>query len=289
MSMVKNKFDFSQLIIIAILTLWGLFIFYPFYNSFLISIVPMSVYTKTPFLFYPPKLDFGSYKFVLGWHSLANGFYVTTMVTLIGTIYNLFLTVMTAFALSKPIPGRKFFNYMIIFTMYFSGGLIPFYLVVKNLGLRNSILSMVLPTGIYIMYMLIMRSYFYTIPEEIEESARMDGAGEMRILFSLVLPLSKPMLATIGLYYAVDRWNEWWLGTLFITKTDLMPLQLLLRNMLMSTKVLTQYIPVSSKIVIFPEGIKMACVIVSMVPILCVYPFLQKYFAKGLVLGSVKG
>lgn len=289
MAIGSRKFDWSHFIIVLVLSFWAVCIFYPFYNSFLISIVPMKVYTRTPFLFYPPELDFTSYQFVLGWRSLKTGFSTTALITVFGTIFNLLLTVTTAFALSKPIPGRKFFNYMIIFTMYFSGGLIPYYLIVKNLGLRNSILAMILPTGINIMYMLIMRSYFYTIPEEIEESAKLDGAGEMRILFSLVLPLSKPMLATIGLYYAVDRWNEWWLGNLFITKTDLMPLQLLIRNMLMSTKVLTQYIPVTGKITIFPEGIKMACVLVTMVPILCVYPFLQKYFTKGLVLGAVKG
>lgn len=289
MSVLRKKFDWPLLVIVGCLSLWGLIIFYPFYNSFLVSIVPMEVYTKTPFLFYPPKLDFGSYKFVLGWDLLTSGLLVTTVVTILGTIYNLILTVMTAFALSKPIPGRKFFNYMIIFTMYFSGGLIPFYLIVKNLGLKNNIMGMVAPTGIYIMYMLIMRSYFYTIPEEIEESAKLDGASMLRILFSIIIPLSKPMLATIGLYYAVDRWNEWWLGNLFVTKVNLMPLQLIIRNMLQDSRAMTQYIPTSNNIVIFPEGLKMASIIITMLPIVIVYPFLQKYFVKGLVLGSVKG
>lgn len=285
----RRKLDLPHLAFIAMLCAWGLTIVYPFYNSVLISIVPMSVYTKTPFLFYPKKLDFGSYIYAFTWKSIWNGAFVTLIVTAAGTVYNLLLTVSTAYALSKRIPGRKFFNYMIIFTLYFSGGLIPFYILISNqLGLINTVLAMILPTGINIVYMLIMRSYFYTIPAEIEESAKLDGANDILILYRIVLPLCLPMLATIGLYYAVDRWNEWWLGMLFSQRVNVMPLQLFIRNMLQNSSLISNNPRISEHIQIFPVGIQMACIVITTVPIICVYPFLQKYFVKGLVLGGVK-
>jgi putative aldouronate transport system permease protein len=286
---VKNAFDWPHTIFVIILCLWGLIILYPFYNSVLMSIVPMGTYLRTPFLFYPKKIDLDSFKFVFGWHAIWGGALVTVFITIVGTAYNVFLTVMTAYALSKKIPGRKFFNYMIIFTMFFQGGLIPYYLLISHtLNLRNNIFSMILPTGIQILYMMVMRSYFQTIPAEIEESAKIDGANDAVILFKIVLPLCLPMLATISLFYAVDRWNEWWFGQLFITQISKMPLQLFIKNMLATSSVITNGIPVNLHISVFPEGIKMACIIVTAAPIICVYPFLQKYFVKGLVLGGVK-
>jgi putative aldouronate transport system permease protein len=287
----RQERDFSYAVIVGILLLWGLILAYPFYNAILVSITPLSVYGRTPFLIYPKKIDLSAYKFVLTqWSRIWTGLEITALVTILGTAYNVVLTVSTAYALTKPIPGRKFFNYIIVFTMYFSGGLIPFYLLVsRTLHLRNSILSMILPTGIYVVYMLIMRSYIQTIPEELEESAKLDGANEATILFRILLPLCKPMLATVGLYYGVDRWNEWWFGNLFMTKTSLMPLQLHLRNMLQDSSVLTSSIPVSMQITIFPQGIQMAAILIAAIPIVIVYPFLQRYFVKGLVLGAVKG
>lgn len=288
---IKRRWDIGYGAIIGLLVLWGLILAYPFYNSILISIVPVSTYARTPFLFYPKQIDLGSYKFVLTqWSRIWSGFFITAIVTVAGTVYNIVLTVSAAYALTKPIPGRKFFNYLIMFTMYFSGGLIPFYLLVSRmLHLRNNILAMILPTGIYVIYMLIMRSYIQTIPEELEESAKLDGAQEVTVLFRIILPLCKPMLATISLYYAVDRWNEWWLGNLFMTRTALQPLQLHIRNMLQDASVITDMIPVGIRIMIFQEGIQMAAIILTMIPIVIAYPFLQRYFVKGLVLGAVKG
>ena len=172
--------------------------------------------------------------------------------------------------------------------MYFSGGLIPYYLVIKGLGLRNSLFVMIFPVGINIMYMLIMKSYFMTLPAEIEESAKVDGASEVQVLFRIILPLSLPMLATITLFYAVDRWNEWFLGMVFITSVGKMPLQLFIRNMLASVSDIVSSIPAATQIDVFGEGIQMACVIVTMLPI-AVFPFLQRYFVKGITLGAVKG
>ena len=285
----RKKRDIPHTIIIAALTLWALIILYPFYNSVLVSIVPMSVYVRQPFLLYPPALDFSAYQFILSWTSLLNGFKTTLIVLVFGVVYNLFLTVTMAYVLSKPIPGRSIVNFVVVFTMFFQGGLIPGFLLIKNLGLMNSYAAMILPAGVGIMNMMIMRSYFRTIPVELEEAAKLDGAGEYTILLRIFLPLSKPMLATIALYYGVDRWNEWYNGLLFMRSVEKWPLQLFIRNILASTTAITDGMPQSIRPVIFAQGIQMAAVIVTIVPIAILYPFLQRYFVKGLTLGGVKG
>ena len=284
-----KKFDWPSFLIVTLLCCWGLIVLYPFYNSVLISLVTSETYSKTPFLLFPPKIDFSAYQIVFAWKGIVSGFKTTFIILVFGVAYNLFLTISTAYALTKPMPGRKFFNYMIIFTMYFSGGLIPYYLLVsQSLHLRDQYASMILPVGIHIMYMMIMQSYFRTIPLEIEESAKLDGANDLVILFKIILPLSLPMLATITLYYAVDRWNEWWNGMLFIRSVGKMPLQLHIRNIIQSSQVITESIPESLQPTTFAMGIQMATVMTSIIPITLMYPFLQKYFVKGLTLGSVK-
>jgi len=285
----RRKRDIPKMIIVAVLTVWGLIVFYPFYNSVLVSIVPMSEYIRQPFMLYPPELDFSSYKFILSWTTLSSGFKTTLIVTVFGVAYNLFLTVTMAYALAKPIPGRRIVNLFVVFTMFFQGGLIPSFLLIKDLGLMDNYLAMILPTGIGIMNLMIMRSYFYTIPVELEEAARLDGAGEFTILLRIFMPLSMPMLATIGLYYCVDRWNEWFHGLLYMRSVDKWPLQLLIRNMLASTSSITNLMPDSVKPNVFAQGIQMAVVIVTIIPVAILYPFLQKYFVKGLTLGGIKG
>jgi putative aldouronate transport system permease protein len=268
--------------------LWGIIILYPFYNAVLTSIVPMSVYVRSPFLLYPPELDFSSYEFIFQWRGLFSGFKSTVIVVILGVAYNLFLTVTMSYVLSKPIPGRRIVNLFVIFTMFFQGGLIPGYLLIKNLHLIDSYGAMILPAGIAVMNLMIMRSYFQTIPIDLDEAARLDGAGEMQILMKIYLPLSVPMLATIGLYYGVDRWNEWYNGMLFIRSIDKLPLQLMIRNMLQSASSVINELPEDLRPNTFPQGIQMAGIIVTILPISIVYPFLQKYFVKGLTLGGVK-
>jgi putative aldouronate transport system permease protein len=285
---INKRFDWFHTIFVTILCIWGLVILYPFYNAILISFIPQGTYIRTPFLFYPKKIDLASYYYIFHWRSIFYGFRTTALVVILGTTYNVLLTVFTAYALNKPIPGRKLFVYFIVFTMYFSGGLIPYYLQMKNLHLINHYAAMILPTGISIMYMLIMQSYFRTLPPDMEESAKIDGANEFTILFKIILPLCKPMIATITLFYSVDRWNEWWHGMLFIRKAEMMPLQLLIRNMLQSSNEITNQIPSAINRQIFPLGIQLAAIVITMLPIACAYPFLQKYFVKGLTLGAVK-
>ena len=268
----------------------ALLILYPFYNSVCVSLVSQADYIKTRFMLYPRNITFESYFVVFKNGSIFDGMKVTLIITLVGVLYNILLTVSLAYGFSKEFPGKKLFMMMIVFTMYFSGGLIPFYLLIKDLKLVDNIFSMILPSGVSIMYMTVIRQNFESLPAELEESARIDGANDLTILFRILLPLSVPILVTFALYYGVERWNEWYNGMLFIRSFEKRPLQLVLRGIIqttgqaMVTNELEQY-----NITPFSEGIKMACVVVTMTPIILVYPFIQKYFVSGMTVGAVKG
>lgn len=282
-----NGVDWGIMIFLA---LFALIILYPFYNSICVSLVSQADYIKSRFMLYPRNVTFESYFVVFKNGSIFDGMKVTLLITIIGVLYNMLLTVSLAYGFSREFPGKKLFMMMIVFTMYFSGGLIPFYLLIKDLKLVDNIFSMILPSGVSIMYMTVIRQNFESLPAELEESARIDGAGDLTILFRILLPLSVPMLVTFALYYGVERWNEWYNGMLFIRSFDKRPLQLVLRGIIqttgqaMVTNELEQY-----NITPFSEGIKMACVVVTMTPIMMVYPFIQKYFVSGLTVGAVKG
>lgn len=288
--MKKSKFGIADIVILGVLSLWALAIFYPFYNTFLVSIVTSREYTTTPFMLYPKNVTFEAYKFVFSNPMIMNGFKNTVLITITGVTYNMFLTVVTAYALSKKgYPGQKVFMYMVIITMFFSGGLIPSYLLVKGLHLTNKLGAMILPYGINVFYMLVVRNYFLSIPESLEESAKLDGANDITILFRIILPLSMPVLATFFLFYSVDRWNEWYNGLLYIKSPGKYPLQLVLRNIINNfNSAMDANTPADLRASIFSDGIRMASVIVTMSPIMCLYPFLQKYFIKGILVGAVK-
>ena len=282
-----NAFDY---ILIVFLTVFALLILYPFYNSVCVSLVSQADYIKTRFMLYPRNITFESYFVVFKNGSIFDGMKVTLIITLVGVLYNMLLTVSLAYGFSKEFPGKKLFMMLIVFTMYFSGGLIPFYLLIKDLKLVDNIFSMILPSGVSIMYMTVIRQNFESLPAELEESARIDGANDLTILFRILLPLSVPILVTFALYYGVELWNEWYNGMLFIRSFEKRPLQLVLRGIIqttgqaMVTNELEQY-----NITPFSEGIKMACVVVTMTPIILVYPFIQKYFVSGMTVGAVKG
>lgn len=279
-----TSFDVILAILMAIL---ALVILYPFYNAVLISVVSQYEYLQTPILLFPKQWDFTSYAFVFESGQILSGMRTTIILLVVGVLYNMFLTVTLAYALTKPFPGKKVVTYIIIFTMYFSGGLLPFYLLIKNLGMIDSIWSMIIPTGISFMYMTVIKQNFESIPAELEESAKIDGASDIRILRSIYLPLSKPVLATFVLYYGVERWNEWWNGMLFIKDVDKQPLQLILRNIIMNAASVTD--GSASDAVVFGDGVKMASILIAMLPIMCLYPFLQRFFIGGLTVGAVKG
>ena len=285
-----RRFGVADFVLLALLTLLGLIILYPFYNAILVSLVPNTVYLRYQgLMLWPPEVTLEAYSFTfqssLIWYGFKNSF----LITVIGTVYNMVLTILCAYALTKPIPGGKVIRFLIVFTMYFSGGLIPFYLLIRDLGLIDTLWSMILPTGINIMYMLIISNYFKSLPPALEESAKIDGATDLRILWSVILPLSLPLLATFTLYYAVERWNEWYNAMLFVKNVENWPLQNVLRTIINDVNMMaTQNIPGQAKPEIKGDAIKMSSIIIGMAPIMCLYPFLQRYFLSGMTLGAVK-
>jgi len=288
--MVRHVHVFDVILFI-ILTLFALVIVYPFYNTILVSIVPQADYTRQPFMLIPKRITWENYKFVFESPLLLRSMLNSVVLAVIGTIYNMVLTVLLAYAFTKrDLPGRNIFRFILVFTMYFGGGLVPTYLLYKALGLVGNFWVLVLPTGVSITYMLIISSNMSELPAEIEESAKMDGANDIQILFKIVLPLIKPILATFTIYYAVERWNEWYSAMLYLKDNKLWPLQMALRQIISSaTSISTVALTGDTRPPIYGEGIKMACIVVTVFPLMALYPFLQRYFLTGLTLGAVKG
>lgn len=245
------------------------------------------------FLF-PSSFDFGSYKYLYTDGKVTRGLMISIVVTVVGTALSLIVSTAGAYALSKKsLPGRNIIFNGIIFTMFFSGGLIPYFLTVQKLHLQNNLLVMIVPLAVNTFYLILMKNFFNTISPALEESAKIDGANDITILARIVVPVSMPIIATMILFYAVDRWNEWWLPTLFINDTKLYPLQLVLRNALTNLSALissaTGLQMAAGTQNIYGDSVRSAMIVVSSVPIIIVYPFIQKYFAKGIMIGSVKG
>lgn len=289
----KKQFSVTSVLIALLLGIFALCTIYPLYNVFLTSVTPYQDSATSGFYLYPKSIDWTSYELLFKDATVPRSLLVSLTVTLLGTAYSMLLSITMGYALSKKgYIGRNFFLIFVVITMFFSGGLIPYYLVVRDVGLIDSLLSMIIPTGINTFYMIIIKSYFSTIPENLEESARIDGANDIYILFKIVIPLSAPILATMTLFYAVDRWNEWFNAMLFIKSPDKLPLQIILRNMLVSMEMssLSQAAVAiqESKRPIYAESLRAAIIIITSLPILMFYPFLQKYFTKGIMLGSIK-
>jgi putative aldouronate transport system permease protein len=278
----------------AALVILALLIIYPFYNCLLQSVLPYEYSTTFGFYLFPPAIDLTNYKVLLLSPQIQSGAYVTLLVTVLGVLYNMFLTVTMGYALSrKGYYGRTFFINFVLVTMFFSGGLIPNYLLVQSLGLMDTVASMILPLGITPFWLILMKSFFSSIPDSLVESAKIDGANEIVILARIMLPVAMPIIATITLFYAVARWNEWFNGMIYIRAQSKKPLQLLLSDMLvrMDTSLLSQSAAsaLSAGQKVYAQSMRMAMVMITAIPILCVYPFLQKYFVKGIMLGSIKG
>jgi len=240
---------------------------------------------------YGQGLSLEAYRMVLVNREIIVGYANTLFRTVVGTILTLLATALAAYPLSRPnMPFRKRLTFFVIFTMLFNGGLVPGYLLIRNLGLINSLWVYVLPTLVTAFNVLIMKSFFQSIPESLAESAMIDGANDFSILFRIYLPLSKPVLATVGLWTAVTHWNSWFDGLLFVTDSSKQVLQIILRRIVIenSTEMVEKGIMNPNVLDFTPDTIKAATVVVTILPILFVYPFAQKYFVKGVMLGSVK-
>jgi putative aldouronate transport system permease protein len=284
-----TAFDALNAIILGVLALIALF---PFYNVLIISLAKYEVITDSFIYLLPASIDFTAYKYIITEKKFLNAFLVSSFVTVFGVAFNMTLSVVGAYGLSKKkIPGRNFFLGAILFTMFFNGGLIPYYLVVNGLGLVNNILVMIIPNGIATMYLIIMKNYFATIPESMEESAKIDGANDLYILWKIIIPISAPFIATFALFYAVDRWNEWWNALIFINESNKAPLQIFLREILIvfNDQIGTMGAAIrDSKTKVYMQGVQMAAIVVTALPIICIYPFLQKHFVSGIMIGSIK-
>ena len=284
----SSKFGPLDIVIFIILLIFALLIIFPFYYLFIVSITPQEIYAKQNFLLWTSQPTFYAYEQVLNNKAIWNGLGVTCILLFGGTLYQLFFTVITGYALSRQNWfGKNFVMNMIIVTMFFGGGLIPYYvLIVDVLHMNDTIWVMIIPGAIDTFNMLLMRNYFATLPKELEESARIDGANDIQIFVKIFLPLSLPMLATIGLFFAVGNWNPWYNGMLFNVRQEIKTLQQVLQDIVISP---SGTIPNPNPTKINTESIKMAAIFFTIIPMMLFYPFLQRYFVKGIVVGAIKG
>ncbi|WP_136607747.1 carbohydrate ABC transporter permease [Paenibacillus dokdonensis] len=288
-----EKRGWPNVVIHLILIFVAVLILVPMYNVVLISFADPGAIAKQAIYLIPTSFDLSSYKYIFSGDTVFRALGVSAIVTIVGTLINIALTTIGAYALSKKhLPGKNAFLVGILITMLFNGGLIPIYLTVKQLGLINSVMSMILPLAINTFYLIIMLTYFRTVPEALEESAKIDGANDIQVLLRIVLPISMPTIAAITLFYAVDRWNEWWSALLYISETNKFPMQLYLREMLVDVNKMMNNAYAASMASemrnTYPEGLKMATVVVTMLPVMCIYPFLQRFFSAGVMIGSLK-
>lgn len=242
---------------------------------------------------FPKEFSFASYLTVFQNQDVWVGYRNTILYTVFGTAINLLFTIMIAYPLSrKDFYGRGVITTFIMFTMFFSGGMIPTYLLVKNLGMLNTIWAMVLPGAVSVYNVIIMRTFFQNIPNELREAATMDGCSNIDFLIRIVLPLSMPIIAVMTLFYGVGHWNAFFDALIYLSDENKFPLQLFLRQMLIQddmSSMTSQSTDISMEHLMQIEGLKYAVVVVASLPVLILYPFLQKYFVKGVMIGSLKG
>lgn len=287
----RKRFDAVDVLVVTLLTLWMLLIIIPFVNAIAISFATQKEYVDNPLMLFPSEPTLKSYELLFNDYRIWTGFRTSFLIVLIGVPANMLLTTVLAYGTSRgDYPGKKIIIGGILFTMLFNGGIIPLYLQMKEFHLTNTLWSVVLAGTVNVFYFVIMRNYFQSLPESLIESARLDGAGEWRVLGHIILPLSKPIIATLTLFYLVDRWNEWYNALIFIRDTEMQPLQLVLRSIVTESSIVNNVTSAAAmeQMQNFDMGVKMAAVIVTILPVMCVYPFLQKHFAQGVMVGAVK-
>jgi len=262
---------------------------YPFWYICVGSVSSVAHIFKQGLLFWPDQFSTAAYEYVLKNPRIPRAFMNSLFITIVGTAISMILTTMGAYVLSKPyLPGRKAMTLFVVITMLFGGGLIPFYLTVRELHLIDTIWALIIPYALSTYNMIIMRNFLQAIPKSLEESAQVDGARHFRILLQIYMPLSMPVIATVTLFYAVGYWNSFFPAIIFLNKTTYQPIQIILREVLLQSRpeVLQFQDSASAQL---QENIKMSLVVITVFPIVVIYPFLQKYFVKGVLVGSVKG
>ncbi|WP_340014250.1 carbohydrate ABC transporter permease [Paenibacillus sp. FSL K6-1318] len=283
---VFDIFNYVMLGILGILTV--LPFLYIIGNSFATE----AEITERSFFLIPKVFSFSAYEYIFSSSTIFRSIGVSIFITVAGTLVNLFFTLTMAYPLSRSdFWGRNVMMNMVIFSMLFGGGMIPTYLVIRGLGLLDSYWALMLPGAISAFNLIVVKNFFQQMPPGLEEAARIDGCSDLGVLWRIVLPLSKPVIATFALFYAVGHWNNFFSALLYISNSDKWPLQVMLRQIvLLSQASVGDMANMDPNFVQPPEqSIKMAVIVVGTIPILLVYPFLQKHFAKGVMLGSIKG
>ncbi|KRE52145.1 carbohydrate ABC transporter permease [Paenibacillus sp. Soil724D2] len=270
------------LICVAIATL------YPVLYMIAVSLSETSSVIQGKVFLFPKGINLGAYMEVLKNDKIPRAYLNSIYYTALGTFINLLFTSIAAYPLSqRTFFGRKFFMLAIVMTMFFNAGIIPTYMVVQQLGLLDTVWAIVLPNAIWTMELIILKSFYENMSSQIREAAVIDGASEYRILFSIIIPLSKPALASIGLFYFMGHWNSFFLPMIYLSDKDMYPLQVVLRDMLIFNA--ENDAALVDRAALAPQAMKNATIVLSMIPVLVIYPFAQKYFAKGVMLGSEKG
>jgi putative aldouronate transport system permease protein len=291
----KHSGIFFNTVNYSLLVLASVSIILPFVLLLNQSIMTASDVAKYGYLLIPKGITFQAYHYIIfETPVIINGFINSVFLVVVGTTLSLLCTFLTSYVLSKNyLPYKNVLIWIVFIPMLFSGGLIPLYLVVTWVGLMGSIWAVILTGLINSWYVFLMRNFFAEVPDSLEESARMDGAQDLRILFQIYLPLSLPAIATIGLFYAVSLWNSWFYPGIFLTSKTQWPLQVVLRELVYSLDIAVMGMAEGTGTTLLKfvpkEGVKSAAIIVSALPIIIVYPFVQKYFVKGLLIGAIKG
>jgi len=287
---VKKRFTLFDYINHLILLLLALAALLPFLNVLAKSLSSARAASSGKVFLLPKDIQFETYRYILFESPFMRSFCISAIVTVTGTFLAMLITITTAYPLSRQgFKGRKLFILMYIFSMVFYGGIIPSYLLVKALGLLNTIPSMIIPFLVIQFNMLVVKSYFEQLPVSVEESAKIDGIGNFRILFDIIIPMSKPVIATVSLFYAVAYWNNYFHPMLFIDNPSLKPLQLFLYETIKSPETILEQFTSKKLENISIEGITSTTIICATIPILLMYPLAQKYLISGMTLGAVKG
>jgi putative aldouronate transport system permease protein len=281
-------------IMIGILMLVICFVsLYPVWYTVVISFKDSGDALRGGIYWWPRKFSLESYKTVFQDTTIIRAFAVTVLRTLIGTVTSVFFTAMVGYALSKKhIMGNKFYTILGTITMFFGGGLIPYFITLKNLGLYNNFLVYIIPSLFNFYNMIIFRSFFNELPAGLEESARLDGANDLMIFIRIVIPLSAPVIATIALFNGVGHWNDYFTGVMYINDAELQPIQTYLFRIIASASASKTVVAMPAGVTaqqVSSQSVRLATMVVTTFPIMCVYPFLQKYFVKGMLIGSIKG
>ena len=287
----KGKALATEITLRVIMFLLCVLIVFPFLYCVAYSLSDSVAVATRQITFYPIGLTFKNYKDVFMQRNIVNSFFISVARTVLGAVYTVTVTGLAAYAISKKtLPWRRALSIFMLIPMYISGGTIPNYVLMFKIGLYNSFWVYILPHGIWAFNMLLMRTYFDGLPAELEEAAHLDGAGDLRIFWRIILPLSMPIVSVIAMYSGVWQWNSWYDAQGYITKSNLKPLAAVLQQMIMSSYSSQMSLASGGQVVeqSSPEAIRMATLVITTVPIVIVYPFFQKYFVQGVLIGAVK-